>query len=125
MHDTPGELAQPYDVRTGRSATAAPIPGRTMPAVAVVERDYPDLYARFTSLGPLMEKLGNGGKGIGWNTKHEIELLAALNGTVTGRRSSRAATPRDRHRCHRGHPEPRAGDQRRGRREGLGGARRR
>jgi nitrate reductase alpha subunit len=34
----------------------------------VVERDYPNLYKRFTSLGPLMDKLGNGGKGIGWNT---------------------------------------------------------
>ena len=36
-----------------------------MPAVAVVERDYPRTYARFTALGPLLEKLGNGGKGIG------------------------------------------------------------
>ena len=35
-----------------------------MPAVTVVERDYPNLYKRFTSLGPLMDKLGNGGKGI-------------------------------------------------------------
>jgi nitrate reductase alpha subunit len=29
----------------------------------VVERDYPATYERFTTLGPLMEKLGNGGKG--------------------------------------------------------------
>ena len=35
-----------------------------MPAVTVVERDYPNLYKRFTALGPLMAKLGNGGKGI-------------------------------------------------------------
>jgi nitrate reductase alpha subunit len=44
-----------------------------MPPVAVVERDYPNLYKRFTALGPLMDKLGNGGKGIGWNTEHEVE----------------------------------------------------
>ena len=36
-----------------------PIPGKTMPAVTVVERDYPNVYKRFTALGPLMQKLGN------------------------------------------------------------------
>jgi nitrate reductase alpha subunit len=51
-------------------------PGKTMPAVTVVERDYPNLYKRFTSLGPLMDKLGNGGKGIAWNTEHEVERSA-------------------------------------------------
>ena len=50
--------------------------------IAVVERDYPNLYKRFTALGPLMDKLGNGGKGISWNTEHEVELLGKLNGTV-------------------------------------------
>ena len=33
-----------------------------MPNMVVVERDYPNTYKRFTSLGPLLEKLGNGGK---------------------------------------------------------------
>ena len=51
-----------------------------MPAVTVVARDYPNLYARFTALGPLMTKIGNGGKGIAWNTQHEVEALGALNG---------------------------------------------
>jgi nitrate reductase alpha subunit len=37
---------------------------------------------RFTALGPLMDKLGNGGKGIAWNTEHEVELLKQLNGVV-------------------------------------------
>ncbi|MBB5695280.1 nitrate reductase subunit alpha [Muricoccus pecuniae] len=82
MHDTAGELAQPYDVQDWKRGDIAPIPGRTMPAVSVVERDYPALYERFTSVGPLLEKLGNGGKGIGWNTQHEVEFLRALNGTA-------------------------------------------
>ena len=30
----------------------------------MVERDYPNVYKRFTALGPLMNKVGNGGKGI-------------------------------------------------------------
>ena len=47
-----------------------------------VERDYPNTYKRFTALGPLLEKVGNGGKGIGWNTADEVHQLAELNGMV-------------------------------------------
>ena len=83
LHDTPGELAQPMGVRDWKKGETDPVPGKTMPAVAVVERDYPNLYKRFTALGPLMDKLGNGGKGISWNTEHEVEQLANLNGVVT------------------------------------------
>ncbi len=82
LHDTAGEMAQPYDVRDWKRGEADPMPGRTMPSVTVVERDYPGLFSRFTSLGPLLEKLGNGGKGIGWNTQHEVDFLRALNGTA-------------------------------------------
>jgi len=32
------------------------------------------------ALGPLLDKLGNGGKGIGWDTKHEVQELRDLNG---------------------------------------------
>ncbi len=53
-----------------------------MPSVVVVERDYRTLYKRYTSVGPLLDKLGNGGKGISWNTQHEVDLLAKLNGKV-------------------------------------------
>ena len=28
----------------------------------------------------MLEKLGNGGKGLNWDTKHEVELLGDLNG---------------------------------------------
>jgi nitrate reductase alpha subunit len=83
MHDTPAEIAQPFDVKDWKTGEIDPIPGKTMPQVTVVERDYPNLYKRFTSLGPLMAKAGNGGKGMGWNTEHEVELLKELNGVVT------------------------------------------
>ncbi len=57
------------------------IPGKTAPHIMVVERDYPATYERFTSIGPLMEKIGNGGKGIAWNTQSEMDLLRKLNYT--------------------------------------------
>ena len=83
QHDSPGELAQPLGVEDWKRGEVEPIPGKTMPSVVVVERDYPNLYKRYTALGPLMTKVGNGGKGIAWNTDHEVENLKALNGVVT------------------------------------------
>ncbi len=83
QHDTPAEIAQAYDVKDWKKGEVEPIPGKTMAQIAVVERDYPNVYKRFTSLGPLMEKIGNGGKGIAWKTEHEVDNLRALNGIVT------------------------------------------
>jgi len=82
LHDTPGELAQPLGVKDWRKGECDPIPGKTMPNLVEVERDYPALYKKFTSVGPLLAKLGNGGKGIGWNTESEVEFLGKLNGVV-------------------------------------------
>ncbi len=82
MHDTPGEIAQPFDVRDWKKGECELIPGKTAPQITVVERDYPNTYRRFTALGPLMDKLGNGGKGISWNTEDEVKGLAQLNYTV-------------------------------------------
>ncbi|MBU0783399.1 MAG: nitrate reductase subunit alpha [Gammaproteobacteria bacterium] len=83
MHDTPAELAQPYGVKEWKKAQCELIPGKTAPQVTVVERDYPNIYKRFTALGPLMDSLGNGGKGIAWKTGTEVEQLGHLNGTVS------------------------------------------
>jgi nitrate reductase alpha subunit len=83
MHDTPGELAQPFEVKDWKRGECEALPGKTMPAMTVVERDYPNVYKKFTSLGPLMSKIGNGGKGISWNTEQEVKFLAELNHVVT------------------------------------------
>jgi nitrate reductase alpha subunit len=82
MHDTPAELAQALDVRDWKKGECDLIPGKTAPQVTVVERDYPNTYRKFTALGPLMAKVGNGGKGIAWNTEHEVEKLRDLNDPV-------------------------------------------
>lgn len=80
QHDSPMEIAQPQ-VADWKRGECKLVPGRTAPNFIAVERDYPGLYARFTTLGPLMEKVGNGGKGIAWDTKDEVHHLRALNGT--------------------------------------------
>ncbi|MBU6510550.1 MAG: nitrate reductase subunit alpha, partial [Gammaproteobacteria bacterium] len=90
LHDTRNEIAQPFEVRDWKKGECQLIPGVTAPNITLVERDYPATYARYTALGPLMDKLGNGGKGISWNTEEEVHGLAKLNymvanGPATGR----------------------------------------
>jgi nitrate reductase alpha subunit len=82
MHDTPSEMAQPLDVKDWKKGECDLIPGVTGPQISVVERDYPNTYRRFTALGPLADKLGNGGKGIGWSTEAEVKGLGDLNHRV-------------------------------------------
>ncbi len=75
-------------------------PRKTAPHIIPVERDYPATYERFTSIGPLLETIGNGGKGIAWNTQSEMDLLRKLNytkaeGPAKASRSwKRPSTPR-------------------------------
>ncbi|WP_299947351.1 nitrate reductase subunit alpha [uncultured Microbulbifer sp.] len=80
-HDTPTEIAQPFGVKAWWKGECDLIPGVTAPSMIEVERDYPNTYNRFTSIGPLLEKLGNGGKGISWNTDDEVDFLKKLNRT--------------------------------------------
>ena len=87
LHDTPAELAQPFEVQDWKHGQCEPIPGKTMPAIATIERNYGEVYDRFTALGPLMEKLGNGGKGMNWQTTDEVDFLKELNGIVMDEQS--------------------------------------
>jgi nitrate reductase alpha subunit len=84
QHDTPAELAQPFGGHDWKRAGAVPEPGRDMPAVAVVERDYPRVYQRFTALGPMVDAPGIGAKGIAWPAKEEADLLRRLHGVAGG-----------------------------------------
>ena len=79
LHDTPGEIAQDQ-VKDWKKGECDLIPGKTAPAYIAVERDYGAIYDKFVALGPLLDKLGNGGKGIGWKTEPEVQHLRDLNG---------------------------------------------
>jgi len=79
LHDTPAEIAQDQ-VKDWKKGECDLVPGKTAPNYIAVERDYTAIHDRFVALGPLMDKLGNGGKGIGWKTEHEVEALRKLNG---------------------------------------------
>ena len=81
LHDTPAEIAQDQ-VKDWKKGECDLIPGKTAPEL---HRGRARLYRRSTTgswrLGPLMDKVGNGGKGIAWNTAARgRQHLRELNG---------------------------------------------
>ncbi|RBQ18843.1 nitrate reductase subunit alpha [Spongiactinospora rosea] len=90
QHDTPEETAQPGgtvpDWRDGHE----PRPGRNLPSVRVVERDYTAVAARLGTLGPLPAQAGMLVKGVNVKAGPEIAWLAgrcgrAVDPPVAGR----------------------------------------
>ncbi|WP_181794848.1 nitrate reductase subunit alpha [Streptomyces sp. WELS2] len=82
QHDTPAETAQPGGVvRDWKRGECEPVPGRTLPNLTVVERDYTAIAAKFTALGPLVEELGLAVKGITLRPDVEVARLRESNGT--------------------------------------------
>lgn len=74
LHDSPQELAQPLgEVKDWSKGECEPIPGKTMPQIHVVERDYRLIYDKMISLGPNVKKLG--ANGINWSVEDEYEKL--------------------------------------------------
>jgi nitrate reductase alpha subunit len=85
LHDTPGETAQPEGVvRDWARGDVDAVPGRTLPGLAVVERDYGAIDQMMTALGPKVEEMGTTVKGITLKPVDEVEMLRRSNGVVRG-----------------------------------------
>ncbi len=61
-HDTPAEVAQP-EMKDWITGEIEAIPGKTMPGLQLVWRDYRHLYHQFVSFGPLAKQNGLGAHG--------------------------------------------------------------
>jgi nitrate reductase alpha subunit len=84
-HDTPAEASQPHGlVKDWKAGEIDAVPGKTMPALTAVTRNYGQIYEKLVSLGPLIEELGVGAKGVLWRPDEEIEWLKQANGVVRG-----------------------------------------
>jgi nitrate reductase alpha subunit len=101
MHDSSDEIAQPLgEVRDWRVGECEPVPGETMPKLVVVERDYPNVAAKWAALGPLVEQQGTQVKGVGWVADEEVRELREKNGAVHGGvADGRPALERVEHAC--------------------------
>jgi nitrate reductase alpha subunit len=80
QHDTPAELAQP-EIKDWAKGECDPIPGKTMPNLVVVERDYVNLLNRFVSFGPVAQKQGIGAHGISWAIDDAYEEMVKTQPT--------------------------------------------
>jgi nitrate reductase alpha subunit len=79
-HDTPAEIAR-TDLKDWAKGETEAIPGKTMPALRVVSRDYRAVYRNFVAFGPLARANGLGAHG----TQYDIADLhdEALNDLPT------------------------------------------
>jgi nitrate reductase alpha subunit len=80
-HDTPDEMAQP-SVKDWTKGECEYVPGVTGPHLKVVERDYANLYERFTSFGPAARAGGIGAHGTAWEIADQYDELLQTNPTV-------------------------------------------
>ncbi|KAA0255928.1 MAG: nitrate reductase subunit alpha [Acidobacteria bacterium] len=79
-HDSAAEIAQ-VDVRDWGKGECAPVPGKTMPSLKVVTRDYRKLLQRFTALGPGVRE-GIGAHGVKLDVKAQLDELVATRPTT-------------------------------------------
>ena len=70
--------------RTGAPARHEPVPGKTLPVLAVAERDYAAVDEKMASIGPLMENVGMLTKGVPYDVKREVDILRQRNGVAHG-----------------------------------------
>ncbi|MFF7111340.1 nitrate reductase subunit alpha [Streptomyces albogriseolus] len=101
QHDTPDEMATPHGrVRDWKARECEPVPGRTMPKLVTVERDYAAVADKMGALGPLLDSLGATTKGVTFKVDRELEYLRHKNGTVRGGAADgRPSIARDVHAC--------------------------
>jgi nitrate reductase alpha subunit len=83
QHDSADATAQPGGrVLDWKAGECEPIPGRTMPRLVMVERDYPAVAEKMAALGPMVETVGLTTKGVTTHPDAEVEYLRGVNGTV-------------------------------------------
>jgi len=73
-HDTPAEIAQ-KEIKDWIDGEIEAIPGKTMPGIKVVKRDYKNIYKKYISYGPNVPKNGLSAHGTHYHVKDEYDRL--------------------------------------------------
>ncbi|MCG7611157.1 MULTISPECIES: nitrate reductase subunit alpha [Mycobacterium] len=83
QHDSADATAQPGGhVLDWKAGECEPIPGKTMPRLVMVDRDYPAIAEKMAALGPMVETVGLTTKGVTTHPEAEVEYLRGVNGAV-------------------------------------------
>lgn len=80
-HDSSAEIAQ-TDIRDWFKGECEAIPGKTMPALKVVERDYANLYKQFITFGPAARKNGLGAHGTSYDIEDFYDEMLTTHPTI-------------------------------------------
>jgi nitrate reductase / nitrite oxidoreductase, alpha subunit len=84
QHDTPGQISQPGGhVPDWRGTDLDAVPGKNLPALTVVERDYTTIADKLASVGPLADRLGFTVKNITYDMTGPVERLGKLHGVMS------------------------------------------
>lgn len=81
-HDSPAEMAQPLGLIKDwkKDKDVEPIPGKTMPILQLIPRDYTAVYDKYIALGP--NAAGKvGADGLSYSVAEEYEELKSINRT--------------------------------------------
>ena len=99
QHDSADATAQPGGrVLDWRAGECEPVPGKTMPRIVVVERDYTAIADQMAALGPLVERVGLTTKGVTVHPDAEVSYLAKVNGVIlSGTAAGRPSLRKDTH----------------------------
>lgn len=80
-HDSVSEISQPMGlVKDWAKGEIEAIPGKTMPNLSIVERDYTQIHDKYISLGPNLATGKAGAHGISFSVAEEYEELKQISG---------------------------------------------
>jgi len=97
-HDTAAEIAQP-EIKDWMNGEVQAIPGKTMPGLKVVSRDYKNLYQQFISFGPLVRANGLGAHGTHYRIDDEYDSALKTCPTVSWEGKKYPSLLEDEHAC--------------------------
>ncbi|HOJ75094.1 MAG TPA: nitrate reductase subunit alpha [Phycisphaerae bacterium] len=97
-HDSAAEIAQPT-MADWRKGEVEPIPGKTMPALKIVTRDYKNLYNQYISFGPLARDKGLGAHGTHYEIADVYDGMLQTHPTVRWGGRVYPSLDQDRHVC--------------------------
>lgn len=81
-HDTPAEIAQP-SIKDWITGEVEAIPGKTMPNMAIMARDYKNVYNQYISFGPKARENGLGAHGTKYAIDDFYDQMLITHPTVT------------------------------------------
>jgi nitrate reductase / nitrite oxidoreductase, alpha subunit len=97
-HDSPAEIAQ-RDMQDWAKGEIDPIPGKTMPGLRLVTRDYANVYRQFTAFGPLARANGLGAHGTQYDVADVYDDALVTLPTVQWNGSRYPSLATDEHAC--------------------------